>query len=407
MNTIIKIILANAPIENGNRGCQALSITALYLIKKLFKNQGKECVFYLPDSQCVQTGKHTYKILDENVDFYACGYPYGTTFRGKIKSLLKFNEFKDNLNIFNKADFILDIGQGDSFADIYGINRFKMIDRIHRLSMKFGKKYCLLPQTVGPFKDPKVKKIAEESITNSSFVMVRDKQSYDYVVKNVPAQKQLKEYIDIAFFMPYKKFDFKDDFIHVGLNVSALLWNGGYTGDNQFGLKCDYRKLIRTILDFFLKIENVKLHLVPHVVGENRGIENDYEVSYDLWSEYNHKRLILAPFFLGPIEAKNYISSMDFFMGARMHSTIGAFSSCVAVHPMAYSRKFNGLFKGTLGYPYMSDMKEETNEKIFDDIKESFIKRKKIQDLVEKRMGSIVVKRKELLLDDLKSFFEL
>ena len=39
-----------------------------------------------------------------------------------------------------------------------------------------------------------------------------------------------------------------------------------------------------------------------------------------------------------------------------MHSTIGAISTGVPVIPIAYSRKFNGLYD-TLGYPYYVDAK--------------------------------------------------
>jgi colanic acid/amylovoran biosynthesis protein len=54
---------------------------------------------------------------------------------------------------------------------------------------------------------------------------------------------------------------------------------------------------------------------------------------------------------------------MDFFTGARMHACIAALSSGVPVLPMAYSRKFAGLF-GTLGYHHMADCKTETGPEI-------------------------------------------
>lgn len=402
-----KIIIANAPIENGNRGCQALSITSMYLINKLFKDKGRKCMFFLPDSQCSDDGLHSFKIFDENIDFYACDYPYQTTIKGNIKNLLKFNKFKKNLDIFKEIDFILDIGQGDSFADIYGKNRFMYVDRIHRLAEKFGKPYCILPQTIGPFSDKNIRELANRSILKSAMVMARDKRSFDYVVKNVPEQKNIHEYIDVAFFMPYRQMKFNDDFIHVGLNISALLWNGGYTQNNQFGLTVDYKKTIRLIIDYFLSEDKVKLHLIPHVVGENRGIENDYEVSYDLWNEYQNERLVIAPFFLGPIEAKNYISGMDFFMGARMHSTIGAFSARVPVFPMAYSRKFNGLFEDTLNYPYMCDMKSQTDNEIIDGIKAAFLKREELMSIINDRMDGIVENRKQLFMNNIEKIFKL
>lgn len=52
---------------------------------------------------------------------------------------------------------------------------------------------------------------------------------------------------------------------------------------------------------------------------------------------------------------------MDVFIGARMHATIGAFSSGVATIPTAYSRKFNGLYEG-LQYPYVVDLLNEATE---------------------------------------------
>ena len=64
-----------------------------------------------------------------------------------------------------------------------------------------------------------------------------------------------------------------------------------------------------------------------------------------------YPRAIVAPAFRTPVEAKSYIAGMDFFAGARMHACIAAVSSGVPVYPLAYSRKFNGLFVETLGYP--------------------------------------------------------
>ena len=101
-------------------------------------------------------------------------------------------------------------------------------------------------------------------------MMVRDKQSADYV-KSLLSNLDVAEIIDVAFFMPYEKKEFNKEYIHVGLNISALLWNGGYTMDNQFGLKSNYQCLIRGIVEYFLSKKDVKLHLIPHVVGGEHG----------------------------------------------------------------------------------------------------------------------------------------
>jgi polysaccharide pyruvyl transferase WcaK-like protein len=265
--------------------------------------------------------------------------------------------------------------------------------------------YCILPQTIGPFKNHEIKEAAFKSIVRATCCMARDKQSYDYVIKNVPALQNIKEYIDVAFFLPYKIIKQSPDYIHIGLNVSSLLWHGGYSQDNQFGLKCDYITVIRSIIEYFISFDNVKLHLISHVVSSERNVENDYAVCYDLWDYYRNNNLILAPLPLGPIDVKSYISGMDFFIGARMHATIGAFSSGVPVVPMAYSRKFNGLFLDTLSYPYMADMKIMSNDEVFNQVRFAFEHRYELKNCVRERMNSIVREKETLLIKDLQNFF--
>lgn len=405
----INIILANAPVKNGNRGCVALSITMMSLIDEVMNNADVQYRLFLPDSQFGDQKKHEYKINNEVISFEDCSYPKGLSFKEEVKIQLKslFKGGNKTKQIFKKSGFILDIGQGDSFADIYGEYRFKLIDRIHVLARRYNKPYCILPQTIGPFKDEAIREKALVSIRKAQICMARDKQSYDYVIKNVPEQKNIKEYIDVAFFMPYKRLEQDKEFIHVGLNISALLWHGGYTRDNQFGLKCDYQKVVKGIIDYFLAQPKTKLHLIPHVVSSERTVENDYAVSYDLWKGYNNPNLILAPLALSPIDIKDYISGMDFFLGARMHATIGAFSSGVPVVPMAYSRKFNGLFNDTLQYDAMADLKVQDTGEIIAVIKEAFNERTELKETIKQRMNGVVAERRKILIDDLTKFFNL
>ena len=401
-------MLANAPINNGNRGCVALTITSLNIIDDILRKAEVDYSIYLPDSMYEIEKWRDYKIGDKILPYFSLEHYIKLKKKDSFKKFLKSSlKFKNRKWGFKNIDFILDIGQGDSFTDIYGELRFREIDRIHKIARELNKPYCLLPQTIGPFNNPGIKAQADKSIEKATLCMARDKQSYEYVISNVSTQKKVKEYIDVAFFMPYQRIDQDNHFIHVGLNVSALLWNGGYSGDNQFGLIDDYKSVVRTIIDYFLSLSNVKVHLVPHVVLQERGIENDYEVSYELWREYNSPNLLLAPFALGPIEIKSYIAGLDFFMGARMHATIGAFSSGVPVVPMAYSRKFNGLFEDTLDYHYMTDLKKQAADEVLSTIKDAFEKRSELKDIIHNRMSTTVKEREQQMYDDLRKFFRL
>ena len=60
------IILANASIKNGNRGCVALAITMMSLIDEVMNNAGAQYRLFLPDSQFDDQKEHEYKINNSN-----------------------------------------------------------------------------------------------------------------------------------------------------------------------------------------------------------------------------------------------------------------------------------------------------------------------------------------------------
>lgn len=406
----LKIILANMPIRNANRGCVALSISSMCIISEVLNKHGIGHKFFLPDSGFNSNEKHTYDIDGDLIEFESCNYADWSNLKTSLKQLalwvFKREEYNTNRSIFKNADFILDIGQGDSFADIYGKERFEMIDKIHKVARKNKTPYCILPQTIGPFKNEQIKLQAIESINKADLVMARDLQSLSFIKENCPGIKS-DEYIDVAFFMPYKKQNFSNDFIHVGINVSSLLWHGGYTQNNQFGLKSDYQQLIYDTLEFFVNFPEVKIHLVGHVLSGESDIENDYEVCYHLANKYPSEKVVLAPFFLSPIFAKNYIGGMDFFVGARMHAAIAAFSSGVSVYPMAYSRKFNGLFMDTLSYPYMGDLVNQDLDTVLNGMKQAFEQRESLKQIISERMKGVVEEKKELIMMNISRFLKL
>lgn len=401
----MNIILANSSVISGNRGCVALCISSMYIIDEILSKKNIHYTFYLPQSGHTEYKEYEVNIAGKILRYTAIPDISGTTIKSKVKNLIKYKEYCNTKEIYEKADYIFDIGQGDSFADIYGKNRFDWIFSQYKLGRKYNKPYCILPQTIGPFDNPQIREQAIKGIKWAKCVMARDKQSVDFVKELIPSCN-VSEIIDVAFFLPYKKKMFDSSFIHVGLNVSALLWQGGYTKNNQFGLKCDYQKLIREIIKYFLTIDSVKVHLIPHVVSGERGIENDYAVSYDLCEEFNNPNLILAPLFLDPVIAKGYIAGMDFFMGARMHSTIAAFSSGVPVLPMAYSRKFNGLFVDTLGYQHILDLLKE-NDGALNIVSENLKNREQLKEEIYGAMNKIVRDRKVILCQELCSFLNI
>ena len=240
-----------------------------------------------------------------------------------------------------------DFTAGDSFSDIYGMKGFIKSCLFKKLAMRYSGKFVLAPQTYGPYYHKIAQKIAKEIIANADYVCSRDNASAKYV--NSLFGITMDVFTDVAFALPFvNRHTLLNTKEKVGINVSGLLWHGGYTGNNQFGLKVDYRSYVKKLIKELEKQGNIEVYIIPHVVSVN-GAESDYTVSEQLAKEYPHVHL--APRFNNPIEAKSFITEMDVFTGARMHATIGAFSAGVVTIPISYSCKFEGLYE-TLGYPY-------------------------------------------------------
>lgn len=251
--------------------------------------------------------------------------------------------------VARQSDLVIDIGGGDSFADIYGSRRLNRMFLLKYLTHLAGTPLVMAPQTVGPFTRASSRFLAAASLKRCAVVASRDAMSTQ-AARDLGAHDVI-EASDVALRLPYTPPAPRSGGpVKVGINVSGLLMGGGYTGRNEFGLTMDYPALIRDLIRHFQShTDGCEVHLVPHVIvpsGRLSG-EDDHRASAALTAEF--PGTVLAPAFDTPSEAKSYIAGLDFFMGARMHACIAAFSSGVPVVPMAYSRKFAGLF-GTLGY---------------------------------------------------------
>jgi colanic acid/amylovoran biosynthesis protein len=277
------------------------------------------------------------------------------------------------------CDLVLDIGEGDSFTDIYGMSRFAHFTGTKLLVWLARRPLVLSPQTIGPFDQRLTRMLAKFAMRRCQRVFARDHLSRQYLrdqhIDNAD------EAIDVAFALPYSRQPLVGNGkTKVGINVSGLLYSGGYTRDNQFGLTIDYAALTHQMLAYFTGRGDCEVYLVSHVITDTEPVEDDYAVCRALSEQY--PGTVLAPKFKTPVEAKSFISALEFFVGARMHACIAAFSSGVPVVPLAYSRKFNGLFE-SLGYRHFGDCKAASEAELMTLVRDSFERRATLQGEVE------------------------
>lgn len=252
--------------------------------------------------------------------------------------------------IIGKQDCILDIGAGDSFADIYGWKRFFALWATKMIAIWRRVPLLLSPQTIGPFTRSPYKQMAGVALRSSTAVVARDRMSMDALHDLAPGARGVLA-VDVAFALPFtdRRSERGGAKRRVGVNVSGLLFNEAVSGRNKFGLQVDYAVLMRRFISDLIARGDVEVHLVPHATSRERYDDDGY-VADLLSAEFPDA--IRTPDFVGPCEAKSYISSLDLLVAGRMHACIGAFSAGTPVVPVAYSRKFSGLF-GLLDYPWM------------------------------------------------------
>lgn len=397
-----RVLIAGANIYNANKGVAALAAASIFLLYDLLSKVAGDfeiCLYnhefkkerdalLLPDGRT---------ILFRNIyptDIFSLGAFFKTIFS---KSKLYY------LKEFLKCGYVFNIAAGDGFSDIYGKSVFLAVTRVNKLCRLFHKPYYMLPQTFGPFYSSSSFELAKKECLSAGLIMSRDKSSAEFL-RDCLGCNNVVDTIDVAFSLPYKELKKDPGYIHIGINISETLCfkhNG-----HMFGVSNEYLPVMKDVVRNLLS-EGYKVHLIPHVANTNNSPGNEYYIQYRLWDEIQHPNLVLPPFFLTASDAKSYISSMDLFVGSRMHACIAAFSSGVPVLLLGYSRKFSGLFCDTLNYPYLIDVADGFSADSVENKIQSMISHlDDIKALIMERNLSVVTEKTTLLCNALSEILQ-
>jgi polysaccharide pyruvyl transferase WcaK-like protein len=355
MSRALRVCLIFHSTRSDNLGVGALTVSEIALLRKLGRQIGREIAITVLDWKDARAPY----VSGDDLTLIEVDGAFLKSPKGLFATL-------------KASDLVVDIGGGDSFADIYGAKRL-----IRMFWMKFaahlaGTPLVVAPQTIGPFSKRWSKWLARITLNRSALVAARDERSGE-ALRALGYRGAVIAASDLALRLPYQPPELAQGGApRVGINVSGLLMAGGYQGGNDFGMRLDYPALIARLIAWF-KGQGAEVHLVPHVIVPSGPmvIEDDLRACETLAATHG---VICAPAFDSPGAAKSYIAGLDFFTGARMHACIPAFSSGVPVVPMAYSRKFAGLF-GTLGYTRTVDCTNVNEAGVFAAVTEGYLMR--------------------------------
>ncbi len=384
-----KFILAGASLNSGNRGVNALTRSMImFILDKYGENSEINILSYTISG--VINNIVTFQEKDIIIKEELCTRKSMliTFILGKIG--IK-TELAKKISSF---DEIWDISEGDSFSDIYGLGRFFQHSLIKLITIDIEKKLVLMPQTMGPFNSNIAKLISKRIVNKANIVFVRDDISKQVLEEDLKIDRKICYSPDMAFYMKpasgisIDKFVKDINKIKVGINVSALLYNGGYNGNNMFGLKIDYKELIDSVIDLIAKKDNVEIILIPHVMCKDFEVEDDFRTCENILSKFKKKDIFINTIdkYYREDEIKAIISGCDFFIGSRMHACIGAVSTLVPTVPIAYSRKFIGIWEKLNLDDCVADPRINTQKEILDIIGNKFDERARIKKVLESKI---------------------
>lgn len=267
--------------------------------------------------------KYLLKIFRKLKILNVCGYLLGKDLKEDIKD----------------KDLIIVIG-ADNFDKTYNMQETLMYLNTY-LRKNTSAKMLLYDCS---FNETDITPILLKTLNNFDVMTVRETISEKTIKDNYKGNLEIALYPDPAFVMDKEEVVLPNIFNNknvVGINVSNLITKADYGSDSSKVLAA-YKKMMNYILD---ETDN-NILLVPHVM--NNADLSTLRVLYSGY-ENNERVYLIEDESLNAKQLKYIISNCSLYIGARTHSTIAAYSTCVPTLVLGYSVKSKGIAKDIFG----------------------------------------------------------
>ncbi|MEB3100772.1 polysaccharide pyruvyl transferase family protein [Ferviditalea candida] len=316
-----------------NRGCEAIVRSTTHIIKDRINGAQVYLASGKPETDRIITElDEIYDGSDSPITKYSLGW-WVSSLKVKLfqDESYALGKIKSNITKHvSNMDVCLSIG-GDNYCygeqpDIYEVDK--------RIKAQ-GKKLVLWGCSIG---EEDLSKRKLEDLKLFDLILARETLTLELLKKS--GLTNVKLCADSAFTMKKEELPLPEGWQEgntVGLNFSPLVWNRNKQS----------RTAVRDLIQHILNTTDMTIALTPHVIQDGN---NDYELLLQFFNEFTYtNRVILLPDHLNAMQYKGYIARMRFFIGARTHATIAAYSSFVPTLVLGYSIKSRGISKDIFG----------------------------------------------------------
>ncbi len=319
---------------SGNHGCEALVRTAL----KLFGADNHIELWSESPQQDLRYG------LDAQTEIRPATGPVSRTSLSFWEAYLTLKTKKDYIKM-DTLPYLGPLGKLKPHqvelsvgGDIYCYEDYRKFIALHRKIVQQGCKSVLLGCSLEEklFSDPAF--VAD--MKQYTYISARESMTYEMLQKAGLTHIGLAP--DAAFTLETEHLPLPEGFIEgntIGINLSPLVVHK----ENADGMVMEnFVRLVRYILAH----TDCSVALIPHVVWDGN---DDRTVLKELYQRIGCPERVVLIGDHNCMQLKGFIARCCFFIGARTHATIAAYSSGVPTLVLGYSIKSRGIAKDLFG----------------------------------------------------------
>ncbi len=308
------------------------------------------------------------------------------------KSLLGYGIIEKPLfSRIDKKDICLNIG-GDTYC--YGRPAISLA--LNKFAQKNGVKNILWCCSI---EKENINKEILEDLNRYNYIFAREQITIRNLLSAGVKPEKVVRVCDPAFLLDASPVELPSGFIPentVGINVSEMVINA----QNPY-VYIDVINVIKYIIDN----TNMNICLIPHVYNIESNT-NDYAILKQIYNEIQSDRVSIVDTELNCEQLKYIISKCRFFIGARTHSTIAAYSTGVPTLVLGYSVKSKGIATDIFGTykDYVIPYNELTEK---NELLSAFVRLIEKEDKIKGIYQSFLPEYKKLLTNAIEKYITI
>ncbi|MEM2045890.1 MAG: polysaccharide pyruvyl transferase family protein [Candidatus Bathyarchaeia archaeon] len=304
---------------------------------------------------------------------------------------------KDTINAYFEADLV--VSAPGNF--LYSSGKFGFTFLVTAYTMGYallsGKPLYLLPQSIGPLRRNRDRKLIRWILNRARIVMIREPLSMDELLNVGVSNPRCYLKPDLAFALQsapiqeatarLRTWGVESDYDRPLLGITVINW-GARTGREDLQIR--YEDALIKAVTYFLDNFGGKALFFPQV--RSKAFANDdLQVARRITSQLSKEHyVLLIEEDLSPELLKAIYGLMDIFVGTRMHSNIFALSQGVPVIAIAYFPKTWGIMQMLGLEKWVLDIDKITSESLLSRMVELYQEREHISQYIKAQLGQLI-----------------